>query len=249
MTKIIILLSTLMFMANCASTRTEQNKTDHNNPARTITYSNVDLYLTKADKSMLFSLQPTKVPKYTENTNVSITIDPEITYQEMDGFGFSLTGGSALHIYNMTPSHRSQLLNELFKWDHENIGVSYLRISIGASDLDPAPFSYNDLPAGEINVKMTQFSIAKDREHLIPVLKEILAINPDLKIMGSPWSPPTWMKTNQNSKGGSLKPEYYDAYATYFVKYIQAMTAEGIAIDAITVQYEPLHPGNTLKLP
>lgn len=248
MTKIIILLSTLMFMANCASTRTNHNETNPNNPAPTITYSNVDLYLTKADKSMLFSLQPTKVSKYIENTNVSITVDPEITYQEIDGFGFSLTGGSALHIHNMTPSHRSKLLNELFKWDHENIGVSYLRISIGASDLDPAPFSYNDLPTGETDVEMTQFSIAKDKEHLIPVLKEILAINPKLKIMGSPWSPPSWMKTNQNSKGGSLKPEYYDAYVTYFVKYIQAMAAEGIAIDAITVQNEPLHQGNNPSL-
>ena len=151
-----------MFMANCASTRTNQNETDSNNSATTITYSNVDLYLTKADKSMLFSLQPTKVPIYIENTNFSITVDPEITYQEMDGFGFSLTGGSALHIHNMTQSHRSRLLNELFKWDHENIGVSYLRISIGASDLDPAPFSYNDLPNGETDMEMTQFSIDKD---------------------------------------------------------------------------------------
>jgi len=248
MTKIIILLSTLMLMANCASTRTNQNETDSNNPVPTLTFSSVDLYLTKTDKSMLFSLQPTKVTKYIENTNFSITVDPEITYQEIDGFGFSLTGGSAFHIHNMTPSHRSRLLNELFKWDNENIGVSYLRISIGASDLDAAPFSYNDLPTGETDVEMTQFSIDKDKDHLIPVLKEILAINPKLKIMGSPWSPPAWMKTNQNSKGGSLKPEYYDAYATYFVKYIKAMAAEGIAIDAITVQNEPLHPGNNPSL-
>ena len=248
MTKIIILLSTLMFMANCSSTRKNHNETDSNNPGPTITYSDVDLYLTKADKSILFSLQPTKVLKYKENTNFSITVDPEITYQEIDGFGYSLTGGSALHIHNMTPSNRSRLLNELFKWDNENIGVSYLRISIGASDLDAAPFSYNDLPTGETDVEMIQFSIDKDKEHLIPVLKEILAINPNLKIMGSPWSPPAWMKTNQNSKGGSLKPEYYDAYAKYFVKYIKAMAAEGIDIDAITVQNEPLHPGNNPSL-
>ena len=95
---------------------------------------------------------------------------------------------------------------------------------------------------------MDKFSISENQKYLIPVLKEILAINPAIKIMGSPWSPPTWMKTNQNPKGGSLKSEYYDAYAKYFVKYVQAMAAEGITIDAITVQNEPLHPGNNPSL-
>jgi glucosylceramidase len=83
---------------------------------------------------------------------------------------------------------------------------------------------------------------------VIPVLKEILALNPAIKIMGSPWSPPAWMKDNRDTRGGSLKPEYYDAYARYFVKYIQAMKGEGITIDAITVQNEPLHPGNNPSL-
>ena len=136
------------------------------------------------------------------------------------------------------------LLTELFDYSDNNIGVSYLRVSIGASDLDAEVFSYNDLPAGQIDVNMEQFSLDKDREHVIPVLKEILAINPNIKILGSPWSPPIWMKTNNNSVGGSLKEEYYDAYALYFVKYIQGMAEEGITIDAITIQNEPLHPGN-----
>jgi glucosylceramidase len=83
---------------------------------------------------------------------------------------------------------------------------------------------------------------------LIPVLKEILAINPAIKILGSPWTPPVWMKTNSNSKGGSLLPKYYDAYALYFVKYIQSMKKEGINIDAVTIQNEPLHPGNNPSL-
>ena len=208
----------------------------------------VDFYLTKSDQSVLFKKQDNGISAYKDNSNSSITVSASKSYQEMDGFGYSLTGGSALHLNNMSSSNRSRLLNELFKWDNENIGVSYLRISIGASDLDVAPFSYSELPAGETDVDMTKFSIAKDKENLIPVLKEILAINPNIKIMGSPWSPPTWMKTNQNSKGGSLKPEFYDAYTTYFVKYVQAMATEGITIDAITVQNEPLHPGNNPSL-
>ena len=177
-----------------------------------------------------------------------ISINPDWTRQEMDGFGFALTGGSALHIHNMSNPNRSELLNELFSSSENNIGISYLRISIGASDLDEYVFSYNDLPPGQTDVNMEHFSLDEDRRHVIPVLKEILQINPHIKILGSPWSPPVWMKTNNSSIGGSLKPEYYDAYAKYFVKYIQGMASEGINIDAITVQNEPLHPGNNPSL-
>ena len=119
-----------------------------------------------------------------------------------------------------------------------------MRVSIGASDLDDRVFSYDDLPDGETDPMLKKFTLSADKVDLIPVLKEILSINPHLKIMGSPWSAPIWMKTNNSSKGGSLKPEYFDTYAKYFVKYIQGMKAEGITIDAITIQNEPLHPGN-----
>ena len=204
----------------------------------------VDFFLTRADQSTLFAKQGTGVSPFNENTNFSINVSDGTTYQEIDGFGYSLTGGSALHINNMSASSRSALLNELFKWDDNNIGVSYLRISMGSSDLDEAPFSYNDLSSGETDVDMSNFSINKDKENLIPVLKEILAINPNIKIAASPWSAPTWMKTNQSTVGGSLRTEYYDAYATYFVKYIEAMAAEGITINAIIPQNEPLNATN-----
>ncbi|OBQ54985.1 glucosylceramidase [Tamlana sp. s12] len=232
----------------CQSCQKDDDVSDQITPPTTPETVDVDFYLTKADQSVLFKKQDAGVSAYKENSNFTINVSSSNTYQEIDGFGYSLTGGSALHINNLSSANKSNLLNDLFKWDGENIGVSYLRISIGASDLDAAPFSYNDLPAGETDVAMTKFSIAKDKENLIPVLKAILAINPNIKIMGSPWSPPTWMKTNQNSKGGSLKPEYYDAYALYFVKYVEAMAAEGITIDAVTVQNEPLHPGNNPSL-
>jgi glucosylceramidase len=204
----------------------------------------VDFYLTKADQSVLFQKQEIGIEAATANTNFTIQVNEAITYQEIDGFGFTLTGGSALHLKNMASSERSKLLNELFKYDNNNIGISFLRISLGASDLDAKAFSYNDLPLGETDVNLDEFSLNEDKKNLIPVLKEILAINPAIKIMASPWSAPTWMKTNNASKGGSLKPVYYNVYANYFVKYIQAMQAEGIQINAITVQNEPLHPGN-----
>lgn len=208
----------------------------------------VAFYLTKPDKSVLFQKQETGISVASDNNLPVIEVKSENTFQEMDGFGFTLTGGSAFHINNMSAAKRHELLTELFAFDKKNIGISYLRISLGASDLDAEVFSYNDLPKGETDVKMEKFSLAPDKKFLIPVLKEILAINPEIKIMASPWSPPTWMKTNNSSKGGSLKPEYYDAYAKYFVKYVQEMLNEGIRIDAITVQNEPLHPGNNPSL-
>jgi glucosylceramidase len=210
---------------------------------------NVEKWLTKTDKSVLFQKQ-TETQTFTKiaNTSPSIYIDDSKTFQKMDGFGYTLTGGSTMLISQMKADVRAKLLQGLFATDGNNIGVSYLRISIGASDLDGNVFSYNDLPTGETDPKLAKFSLAEDQKHLIPVLKQILAINPKIKILGSPWSPPAWMKTNENSKGGSLKPKFYDVYAQYLVKYVQAMKKEGIVIDAITVQNEPLHPGNNPSL-
>ncbi|WP_375436867.1 glycoside hydrolase family 30 beta sandwich domain-containing protein [uncultured Hymenobacter sp.] len=205
-------------------------------------------WLTNPDKSALFQTQPALAWGTTPATGSVIEVDEKQTFQPIDGFGYCLTGGSAQLLHAMAPAARAAILRELFATDGTNIGVSYLRLSIGASDLDATVFSYDDLPAGQTDPTLAKFSLAPDRTHLLPVLKEILAINPNIKILGSPWSPPPWMKTNNNSKGGSLKPEFYDAYARYFAKYIQGMKAEGIRIDAVTVQNEPLHPGNNPSL-
>ncbi len=214
---------------------------DQSEPSSAIGYA----WITSPESNVLFqSSQFNFVSKSQRNNNSEIIIDPSHRFQTIDGFGNCLTGGSASLLHRMNPDKRREILNELFAVNGNNIGISYLRISIGASDLDDQVFSYDDLAQGESDPELKKFSIAPDRIDLIPILKEILAINPALKILGSPWSPPTWMKTNKSSKGGSLKPEYYDAYANYFVRYIQEMKGEGIAIDAITIQNEPLHPGN-----
>lgn len=207
--------------------------------------SDVFAWITSPQRNVLFQ-QQNLVLNFVSSTNTdpTIIIDTTQTFQTIDGFGNCLTGGSAMVLNKMTQESRTALLKELFGTDGKNIGISYLRISIGASDLDDRVFSYNDLSAGDTDPQMLRFSLAPDRANLIPVLKEILAINPSIKILGSPWSAPTWMKTNNASKGGSLKIEYFDAYAKYFVKYIQGMKSEGITIDAITIQNEPLHPGN-----
>ena len=174
------------------------------------------IYLSKSDASVQFAQQGTELPVASVTQRPTIEINTSVSYQSMDGFGFSLTGGSALHLSKMSAGERSKLLYELFDTSGDNIGVSYLRVSLGASDLDKSVFSYNDLPAGQTDVNMEQFSLAPDKRYLIPVLKEIIAIQPDIKIMASPWSPPAWMKSNNHSVGGSLKPEFYDAYGKSF---------------------------------
>ncbi|WP_124979263.1 glycoside hydrolase family 30 protein [Nonlabens xiamenensis] len=204
----------------------------------------VDFYLTTPDQSNLVSLQENMVFPLTENNNFTIAVNENEVYQSMDGFGFCLTGGSALVINGMSSSARSGLLNEVFGSQEGELASSYLRISIGASDLDTSVFTYNDLSSGQTDPNLTQFSIDPDRANLIPVLKEILMIQPELKILATPWTAPSWMKTNGSSIGGELQPQYYDTYAQYFVRYIQAMQAEGIRIDAITVQNEPENPFN-----
>ncbi|MCK9412997.1 MAG: glucosylceramidase [Prolixibacteraceae bacterium] len=176
--------------------------------------------------------------------NSVIEVDVSQSYQTMDGFGNCLTDGSAILLTRMSSAARSALLKELFGWDKNNIGISYLRVSIGASDLSEYPYTYDDLPEGQSDMDLKNFSLDPNRKDLIPVLKQILKINPSIKILGSPWSAPTWMKTNNNFKGGSLRKECFQVYAKYFVRYIQDMKKEGIPIDAITIQNEPLHPGN-----
>jgi len=214
--------------------------------AASVKSSTAKLWITTPDKSML--LQEQSLTSSPSPKNVQLIINANETYQEMDGFGYTLTGGSALHIAKMSAAARATLLQELFGTGNNDVGISYLRLSVGASDLDEKVFSYNDLPAGQTDEAMAKFDLGYDKKYLIPVLQEILRINPSLKILGSPWSPPVWMKTNGDTRGGSLKPEYYQAYAKYLVTYIQQMKKNGITIDALTVQNEPLHPGNNPSL-
>jgi glucosylceramidase len=204
------------------------------------------LWLTTPDRANLVAPQASSPHFSSEGGQLPVlTVDDVQHFQTMDGFGFALTGGSAQLLMRMGAAQRTALLKELFTTGGDGIGVSYLRVSIGASDMNERVYSYDDLPTGETDVEMAKFSLGSDRADVIPVLKEILAIRPGIKILGSPWSPPAWMKTNNDVKGGELKPEYYEAFAKYFVKYIETMRAEGIAIGAITVENEPLNPKNT----
>lgn len=201
-------------------------------------------WITKGNQSVLLSKQTASIIFDTlTNANPTVEIDDSQKFQTVEGFGYTLTGGSAEVINTLTAAKKQELLQNLFGKTENDINISYLRISMGASDLSSSVYFYNDLPQGQTDVAQNNFSIASDSA-LVNLLKEILAINPDIKIMAVPWSAPLWMKSNYNSVGSSLFPTYYSSYATYFVKYIQAMKAQGITIDAICPQNEPLHGGN-----
>lgn len=240
-TSFLLLLAAFSLMG-CKKTG---NKTTPPPVVPPVVTNEVDFWLTKGDQSVKLQKQST-VLGFGTNYNVYpiIEVDESSTFQTIDGFGYTLTGGSAEVINQLNAQTKQELLQELFGNSATSISVSYLRISIGASDLNAAPFSYDDMPSGQTDISLNNFSLNPDMADLIPLIKEILVINPNIKIMAVPWSAPVWMKDNGSFVGGSLLSQYYGVYAQYFVKYLQQMKAAGITIDAVVPQNEPLNPGN-----
>jgi glucosylceramidase len=242
----VLVFAVVGMSTTCKKVAKEITKPD-GNPATAS--GDVNFWLTKGDQSVLLQKQNVNLTfGTTSNRYSTITVDTTQTFQNVDGFGYTLTGASPYLINHMSTSTRDALLRELFANDSNSISISYLRISIGSSDLNTSVFSYDDVPPGQSDVNLQNFSLAPDQTDLIPILKLILTINPNIKILGSPWSPPVWMKDNKSTIGGSLLSQYYNVYANYFVKYIQGMKAQGITIDAITPQNEPLNPNNNPSL-
>lgn len=219
----------------------------HAFPARAqLRSGDVQVWLTTADRSRLLSLQANPLHfSATSSAHPAIEVNETAQYQRMAGFGVAVTGGSAQLLMKMGTAERTALLKELFGNEGDGIQISYIRVSIGSSDMNDHAYTYDDLPPGQEDKSLEKFSLAPDRRDVIPVLKEILSIHPQVKILASPWSAPAWMKSNDKLKGGHLKPECYAAYANYLVKYVEAMKAEGISLDTITVENEPLNPKNT----
>jgi glucosylceramidase len=215
----------------------------------------VQAWITTGDQAKLLSREPdarfgsasAKAPK---NTPV-IEIDPATSYQEIAGFGAAITDASAWLIQNsMKPPQREALMRELFGRSEvagggKGIGLSFTRLTIGASDFSRSHYSFDDMPPGQTDPALAKFSIDAQRETVLPTVKAALAINPRLKVMASPWSAPGWMKTTDSLYKGTLKPEAFDAFARYLSRYVDAMKAEGVTISALTLQNEPhFEPGD-----
>ncbi|HEY8920107.1 MAG TPA: glycoside hydrolase, partial [Chitinophaga sp.] len=228
----------LVLAAACGKSPAKQTTTP---PADTVAAAGkAKVWVTTGNQVKL--LQPQKdidITSGVPSAAAVINIDFTKKLQEVDGFGAALTGSSAYVINKLNTTQRKQLLQDLFD-PQQGIGISYLRLTMGASDFSLADFTYDDLPAGQTDPGLTHFSIENDKADVLPVLKAIKELAPDLQLMATPWSAPAWMKDNGKLAGGRLKPEWYATYANYFVKYLQAMQQEGITINTITPQNEPL---------
>jgi glucosylceramidase len=212
----------------------------------------VGVYLTRGNQSKLLS--PESDLSFVSgpgSNSTKINFDTAVTYQTMSGFGAAMTDSSAWLIQNeLNMTQRDALMHQLFS-PTDGIGISYLRVPMGASDFALSPYTYNDLPGGQTDPGQTNFSIAHDQAYIIPLLQQAKALNPQLGMMATPWSAPAWMKNNNSLVSGSLQSQYYASYADYFVKFFNAYEAQGLTFDTLTVQNEPQnatnHPSMTMS--
>lgn len=164
----------------------------------------------------------------------AIRLDPSRTYQEMLGFGASFTDAACYMVNQLAPLQREQLLRELF--DASETGFSVARLCLGSSDYATKAYSFDEGDAPDPDLK--RFSIDHDREYILPVLLQSRKVNPALFLLGSPWSPPGWMKANGSMLGGSMRKPHFASYAQYFVRFLQAYADAGVQVDAVTPQNE-----------
>ena len=211
--------------------------------------ADVYAYTTSANGSALFKETGLDYSKVSMSP-YKVTLDPATTYQTIDGFGPAVTGASCYNLLQMSQNERTALLKKCFD-PETGAGFSFIRVHIGGSDFSMDEYTCCDREGIEF------FAIPDiEKEGIFPILKEILAINPEIKILGSPWSCPKWMKgqVKDPSKpydswtSGRLNPAYYDDYAEYFVQWVTEMEANGFPIYAITMQNEPLNKGNSMSL-
>lgn len=202
-------------------------------------YGVAQVWVTLTDQSKLLARQDDLAWTEQPALPLKIAVDASRRYQEIVGFGANITDASAWLIQNrMNEQQRAALLQDLFG-KPPGIGLSFTRLTIGSSDFSRSHYSLDDVPAGQTDYPLARFSIAPMRSDVLPVVKRALAINPQLKVMASPWSAPAWMKSNDSLIQGSLRPEAYGAFAQYLNKFADAMAAEGVPLFALSVQNEP----------
>ena len=261
------ILLCFMALSLCACNCTEKNAgtDDGNKNNQQQAVKDVTAYVTTSDAKTLFKKSSFNFTDTNVLDSYNIRYDKSRLGEEIDGFGLAVTTATAYNLMRMNQADRTKFLTEMFS-KTEGVGSSLIRVAIGASDFClKEEYTWCDKPGLE------NFAVhPEDRDFLFPILKEIYAINPDVKIIASPWSCPKWMKCQMpggnswdESKfnvpvtdeknldswtGGRLKPSCYQVYADYFVKWVQTMEKEGFDIFALTLQNEPLNPGNSMSL-
>lgn len=243
MKKTMSALVVLIALSACAKSEPQPEPEPQKEVYKIVGEGNV--FLTTVDQQYLYThIENGAVLYSTANApkiGFDVTIDPNTAYQTILGVGASFTDASA-YLINQVLSSQDQdaLMEKLFSQD-KGIGLSFIRNPMGSSDFSRTFYSYDDQPVGSLDEDLSDFSIAHDQQDIIPLVKQALSLNPNLKVMMSPWSPPAWMKTSGTMVGGSLLSKYFKQYAQYFVKTIQAYQAQGIDLFAVSVQNEPLY--------
>jgi glucosylceramidase len=215
-------------------------------PAQSGNGPTVSVVLTTDDKKFQMAAQAATLFTTANATGNVIDVDEGQTYQPIEGFGAAFTD-SAAYLLNEVAAPKSALtstMNDLFTRNGNGIGLSFMRTPMGASDIARTQYSYDD-NNGVADPTLANFSVAHDVADVIPIIQQSRALNPQMKLMANPWSPPGWMKTSNSLVGGALQASMYTPFAGYFVKYLQAYSAAGITVDYISLQNEPLNlPAN-----
>lgn len=211
----------------------------------------VSVVLSTNDETQLMAAQSgvNFTPSTADAGTNTVVVDPAQQYQSIEGFGAAFTDSAAYLLMEVEPSSTlSGTLNDLFTLNGNGIGLSFMRIPMGASDLALSVYSFDDMPVGQTDLTLSNFSIAHDQTYILPLILQAKTLNPQMKLMANPWSPPGWMKDPSSMNpvsmlGGTLlmTAPNETAFANYFVKYIQAYQAGGVPIDYISLQNEPLY--------
>ncbi|NII55431.1 glycoside hydrolase family 30 beta sandwich domain-containing protein [Luteibacter sp. SG786] len=201
----------------------------------------VEVWLSTTGSKLRLAPQPSLTMTARGDAPVDIAVDVQARYQSVTGFGAAMTDASAWLIRNrLDEPHRQALLHELYG-PPPNLNFNMMRLTIGASDFSLNLYTLDDIPFGESDQELRYFNVAANLHDLIPTVKDVLAVNPGLLIVASPWSAPAWMKDSQNLIGGELLSEYESAFADYLIKYVDTYRSHGIPIFALTLQNEPAY--------
>ena len=197
------------------------------------------MWLTTADQAQKLAPQAEPQAAGPAIGDETVTIDTSTHFQKMQGFGAAMTDASAQLFSGLPEDKRKGIMTELFGRGPGGLGLSFTRLTVGASDFSPDHYSYDDSPGNAPDPQLQHFSIDYARKYVLPRTREALAINPALKVMISPWSAPAWMKTTKSLYKGQLVTEYYPAFANYLARTVEEFGREGVPVSMLTIQNEP----------
>jgi glucosylceramidase len=232
----------LAILAADGSIPTFANPRPTGGPAPSSDFTGTSVSWWRSSEDLRDRLSPQPGLRFAPNSRSSretIHVDDTVRYQSVLGLGSSLEHSTCYNLSLLSSDQRERVIESLVH-PEQGIGMNLMRICIGTSDFAPGPFyTYDDLPPGQQDPRLEHFSIERDREYVLPVLKAAQRLNPALRFFASPWTPPPWMKTNGRFGGGSLRPACYPCFARYLARFIEAYRPEGIEIHALTIQNEP----------